>query len=505
MACYTRLTPAICVAALIAPSVAQADVTAQQVWDDWQSDLALWGTAELQVGAETMDGDTLTVSDVKITMVGPDATAEATLPEVRFTETGDGTVVVTASESYPLTLVSTAPDAPESEVAISVTQTGLEILVSGTPENTVYDISADRYALTLDQVTEAGKAIKADAMLALASLTGSYTAVTAENGDREMGYDMAADRLDLLLDVPETEDAGAVTLSGKVSEVTLDGETAIPAAVDFEAPESALMQGLRVSGGYTAGPADYIFSFKDGDESGAGTVSAEDSSLRFSFAADEASYDSRTTGLAVELSDSPLPFPVKVGIKEYGLGVKMPLSASETPQDFSARVTLDSLTVNDEVWGMIDPLKALPREPATLIAELTGSATLPHDLADPEQAEKLAEDEMPVMLNSLSLDRLTVVGAGASVEGDGAFTFDNSDMTTFEGFPRPEGKIDLRLKGLNTLIENLAKLGVVPSDQVMGARMMLGLFTTPVGEDELTSTIEVNAEGHVIANGQRLQ
>ncbi len=153
MACYTRLTPAICVAALIAPSVAQADVTAQQVWEDWQSDLALWGTAELQVGAETMDGDTLTVNDVKITMVGPDATAEATLPEVRFTETGDGTVVVTASESYPLTLVSTAPDAPESEVAISVTQTGLEILVSGTPENTVYDISADRYALTLDQVS----------------------------------------------------------------------------------------------------------------------------------------------------------------------------------------------------------------------------------------------------------------------------------------------------------------------------------------------------------------
>jgi hypothetical protein len=48
-------------------------------------------------------------------------------------------------------------------------------------------------------------------------------------------------------------------------------------------------------------------------------------------------------------------------------------------------------------------------------------------------------------------------------------------------------------------------MGLLPEDQVMGARMMMGVFATPVGDDMLTSTIEVNAEGHVIANGQRLQ
>jgi hypothetical protein len=31
------------------------------------------------------------------------------------------------------------------------------------------------------------------------------------------------------------------------------------------------------------------------------------------------------------------------------------------------------------------------------------------------------------------------------------------------------------------------------------------MFTTPVGDDMLTSTIEVNNEGHVLANGQRLR
>ena len=35
--------------------------------------------------------------------------------------------------------------------------------------------------------------------------------------------------------------------------------------------------------------------------------------------------------------------------------------------------------------------------------------------------------------------------------------------------------------------------------------MMLGMFATPVGEDELTSTIEINEQGHILANGQRIQ
>ena len=39
----------------------------------------------------------------------------------------------------------------------------------------------------------------------------------------------------------------------------------------------------------------------------------------------------------------------------------------------------------------------------------------------------------------------------------------------------------------------------------MGARMMMGLFAVPgEGEDTLKSKIEVNDEGHVLANGQRL-
>jgi hypothetical protein len=35
--------------------------------------------------------------------------------------------------------------------------------------------------------------------------------------------------------------------------------------------------------------------------------------------------------------------------------------------------------------------------------------------------------------------------------------------------------------------------------------MMMGMFATPVGDDMLETVLEVNDQGHVLANGQRLQ
>ena len=49
-------------------------------------------------------------------------------------------------------------------------------------------------------------------------------------------------------------------------------------------------------------------------------------------------------------------------------------------------------------------------------------------------------------------------------------------------------------------------MGLLPEDQAMGARMMMGMFAvTGQGEDTLTSKIEVTGDGQVKANGQRLR
>ena len=127
------------------------------------------------------------------------------------------------------------------------------------------------------------------------------------------------------------------------------------------------------------------------------------------------------------------------------------------------------------------------------------------DFLDPTQQEAAMMSNIPGEVNGVQISELTLRGAGAEITGDGAFTFNNTDLQTFDGFPRPEGQATFTINGINGLVEKLIKIGLIPADQAMLPRMMLGMFATPVGDDMLKSTIEFNAEGHVLANGQRLR
>lgn len=113
--------------------------------------------------------------------------------------------------------------------------------------------------------------------------------------------------------------------------------------------------------------------------------------------------------------------------------------------------------------------------------------------------------DVPGELNSLEINELTVRGAGVEIATEGSFIFDNSDLESFDGLPRPEGAVTIAINGANGLIDKLIQMGIVPQEEAMMPRMMMGMFTTPVGDDQLTSTLEINAEGHVLANGQRLR
>jgi hypothetical protein len=70
----------------------------------------------------------------------------------------------------------------------------------------------------------------------------------------------------------------------------------------------------------------------------------------------------------------------------------------------------------------------------------------------------------------------------------------------------PAGTINLMLVGGNGLLDTLVSMGLVPEDQAMGARMMLGLFARPGdGADTLVSEITFQEDGAILANGQRIR
>lgn len=496
----TGMRSAACIAALIAGGAAQADVTAAQVWEDWKGQLGLYGADNLTIGSEETSGGTVTVRDIAMKIDDGVTNVEVGLGDVTFAEQGDGTVSVTMAESYPITIT----DQDGVVITVVVSQTGMELIVSGDADVLTYDVSADTYGIALEDVVNGDITFNGDIGVAANKLSGTYTTSTAEM--RNISYDIDVATLDLLADIQVPgNDGGYVTASGKINGISAQSEMVLPLDMDFSSPDYLNNSGVSMKGGYTIDSAAYVFDINAEGDRVAGSISNGPSSLDGSLTNEAVSYDMQSRDVAVSMTVPDLPFPVELGLSQYGIGLEMPLVKSKDPADFGLSIDLIDLTLSDMIWNLFDAGNVLPRDPATVQLDLTGTATLGFDLMDPEQIVALEEGDQPAELNSVALNNLRIALAGALVTGAGNFTFDNSDMTTFDGMPRPEGDAIIQITGLNGLMDNLVAMGLVPEDQIMGGRMMLGMFARTTGDDQLETTVEVNGEGHLIVNGQRLR
>ncbi|MEJ6403168.1 DUF2125 domain-containing protein [Yoonia sp. 2307UL14-13] len=496
----TPLRSAVCIAALFVGGTAQADVTAAQVWDHWKTQMGLYGEDGISIGSEEVDGDTLTVSDLKATIDDGDIKVEASMGDLVFTEQGDGTVSVTMAESYPVIL--TNPDG--GVITLDVTQSGMSMIVSGDPDAMNYEVSADSYGIAFRDMVDGDVTVTGDAELVANDFSGQYTASGEDL--RDLSYDLKIASLDILVDFEIPGAAGEyVTGSGKLENMAMQADMTIPADLDFENPDDAFSKGMSMKGGYTIDSAAYVFDFNaDGDQA-SGSASNGATVLDFNIDISEIAYSVEASDMSINLTASEMPFPVEIGLAKYGVAVEAPVGKTEEPEDFGMKIDLVDLTVNDMIWDLFDAGQVLPRDPATFQFDVSGKAKALFDLMDPDQASEIAQSDMPFELESLSLNDLRLAVAGALVTGSGEFTFDNSDLETFDGMPRPEGEAVVEVNGLNALLDNLVAMGLVPEDQIMGGRMMMGMFARSVGDDQLESKLEVNGEGHVLVNGQRMR
>ena len=494
--------PAVCVAAVLSSTAVYAEVTAQQVWDDWKANMAVYGNSSMTIGSEVAEGGTLTVTDLGVNSTFEGGSVTGNLASLVLTEQGDGTVAVTMSESYPLTLTSTT-NGEQSVMNVVLNQSGLTMVVSGTPEEMTYTVDAAKYTVEMNDVTDASGAVMPVAMtFTLNNMSGTY--VTTPGELRTIDYDIAAESADLVFDATDPETGAKVTFSGKMNELASIATMTIP-PLDT-AGEEIFNAGMAIAGGFTVGAASYLFSSMDPDTGEtSGAITAMGGSLDFSFNRDAMGYDNTITGLTMDLTSTAMPFPVKLSIAEYGLGLLFPLAKTDTPTDWAAYLNLTDLAVNDEVWTMIDAGNVLPHDPATVVMDLTGTATMSSNILDPAEQAAMAAGAAPGVINSMSINDITLRIAGAEVMGTGALTFDNTDLTTFSGVPAPTGKVDLKVTGANKLMDTLIAMGMMSEDDAMGARMMLSMFANPgAGEDEFTSVLEFKDKGFY-ANGQRLQ
>lgn len=492
------LRGAVCAAALLSAPAALADVTAAEVWENWKSSIALYGEDGVSIGSEDVSGGTVTVSDLVLTMEDEGATITVNGGTLVFEEQGDGTVSVAMDESYPVTIV----DSGEGfELDLLVTQENMSIVVSGDPDAMNYDVSADTYAFRVADI-RGGEEVEGEMAMTAKGLSGSYQTDITSGLNTDFAF--AANSLDILVDVKEPGGEGYAVISGQMADMTSTGTIKLPEGADLDDPDT-FAGDFAFASDTSFGQTGFVFDVDADGEAGAGGFQAASMGVTASVSPEGILYETDLSSAVIDVTADGMPFPVSISLAQLSNSFQMPTAAGDDPAPFGYRLALLDLVVNDEIWGMGDPAGVLPRDPASIILDVSGMAKLFFDLMDPEQEQAIAMAGMPGELVSFAVNEILVSAMGAKITAGGDFTFDNTDLETFDGLPRPMGELNVGVKGANALIDNLIAMGLLPQEQATMGRMMMGMFTQPSGDDELTSKIEINAEGHVLANGQRIQ
>jgi hypothetical protein len=484
---------------------ASADVTPQEVWDSWQAMLTSAGQ-ELTIGNTADSGSAVEVTDVSVTQKDQmGGSASISFDKLTFTDNGDGTVSVAMPESYPLMLAFPSEADGPGSMKLTISQPGMAIVAGGSATETSYDFTAPNVTIKLDEITdESGKVLDTQADMVMTDATAKY--VVARDGETT-ALDMSYAAKGVVLNVSGTDNSGSGGQGkGTVSLADLTGTT----KGNFLGADVMANMAVALNSGFTL---DSTMSFgamtADLDiteASGPTKMTAIATGGAFNLALDKnrMNYGTSLNGAKFTVSGAEIPFPqVELAFAESGFSVLLPVSKSDSPQDFSFLTKLVDFTVSEDIWAMVDPGGALSREPATVIVDLKGTGFWLKDIMDP--SVQMDGMEPPGELHSLDILQVLAKAAGAEVSATGGLAFDNTDLATFGGMPRPDGKITIGIKGVNQLIDNLISLGIIREEDAMGFRMGLAMFARPgAGPDELTSEIEFK-EGGLFANGQRLQ
>ncbi len=485
-------------------SAAAAELTAKDVWNDWQRYTAGLGSRFQATENETSDG--LTLTGVTFVSQAADGAGGLTvfMDQIVMTETSDGAVTVTLPAIMPIELSTLDPEGKNLRISADYRQTGMNIVASGTRDSMRYTYDAQEIKIATTGFEKDGQPFASDNIsfeMVMESIEGETNVTAAETISYDQDLHTAALSYAFAFEIPDTQEAADIR--GQYQSVSFEGQSILPKDVaNPEDMEEMLRAGFSTDG---------VFAFQDnatsvatkspGDTTDMSIIS-DNGQLGVSLDTSGLTYEGSQENLKVSASSDQIPIPIEFGTARAAFNFAMPVIESEQFGDFAFGLEFSDFSLSDLVWGMFDPGAQLPRDPATLVLDLTGKTRLLFDFLDPTTVPTLSPGQMPAELERLDINALQLDVAGAELTGDGAFTFENSDF----GPPKPIGAVNLTLVGGNTLINQLVAMGLLPEDQAMGMRMMMGLLAVP-GEtpDTLNSRIEINDQGHILANGQRIQ
>ncbi len=491
-------------AVILMASPALADLTAEDVWANWKIFASSYGQ-EVTTDSEVKSGDSLVISGFNVKAVIPDAgEVRGRIDEIRLTERGDGAVEITMSPSYPLVLDVIGEEGETIKGEIMIDQSGLTTVVTGEPDAMNYDFLAPSLRVAMDAIEVDGETIAIGLEAILSGFNGRYELAGTDTAS--LNSSLNADEMTLAANMQDPEGEGRLVLNMSVADLAADSVGTALDMANLETFSELVDAGFNTSGSLSYGATNYSVNLEDGADAFSADGSAASGKFDFALGPDGVDYGGGNTEVQVSLSGSEIPLPeIRFGFAETEGRFTMPLTPSDEPKAFGLVSRISGLVIDEGIWSLFDPAGVLPRDPANLTVRVEGLGKWLVDITNPEVADNLGL-EAPGEINSVNLTEILLSAAGAEVTGSGSFTFDNTDLETFDGLPAPDGSVNFQIIGANGLLDKLVQMGLVPDEQAMGARMMLGLFARPGdGEDTLVSTIDVSPDGSISANGQRIR
>lgn len=482
-----------------------ADVTPDQVWQDIEAQLKDAGY--LVAATLTSSSGTLTASGLQIAQILPDSDIQVKfdIGSMTMTPNDAGEVIVTLPPSFPIDVRRDVGMDEDFQVTLNHRSTDLEIVAKQATSGVVYSYGADMIAVEMADFSADGfdpETDRVNAVMRMRDVTATALAEQTVPPSNDLQLNIG------LIEVEASANSGtedSFDLVTGISDVTYAAQIQVPEGASFDDLYPALQDGLSVTSAYDAQASHAKIFIKDGSETTTidlitGPISATNAISRTA-----AQIQGDANDLRFEMTSADLPFPVSGTIANTSYGFDMPLAANAASQSFNIVMGLTGFGMSESIWSMFDPTAHFERSPFDLVLKLSGTGVLGVDLLSDALQSREPVYGQDGQIESLQLREFRLSGLGAEVTADGAFSFDNSDLVTFDGAPRPTGEATLVVRGLNQLMDGLTNAGLIASDDIFMARMMLGAFMTPSGEDELTSDFEITPDGKVFSNGQRLR
>jgi len=435
------LSLSLSTAALLAATPAMAEINADQLWALWQQQAAEFGYA--MTAQATPNGSGLTLTNVTSGMMIEDVSLTTTIEQVTLTNQPDGSVAISVAEAMTYSITGFDDhDAPDA-INILLSLTGFAGVASGSPENLTLTTGFDRAAIS-DVEFIGGDQSEIPEMNYDVSLEGYAATATYDFSDPAMlGFGGTGTLAGLTFDVEMFEPAsgaepvptpmpqpnppapgkvvtpaapqptpmpaptggrgdGHLNLSIRLVGMDSTSTGTMPRGVDLVNIES-LPEGFSVSGDSSYSSASASFMFADTYENVDFSASNTGGTIGFGLSEENIRYALAATGVNINLATNEMPFPVAASADSTALSIDMPLAQSATPSPFSASIAYQGVSVDESLWAMVDPGQAIPRTPASVLIDLSGTVQLFVDLMSIDPESMMAP---PGELRDLTLNNL---------------------------------------------------------------------------------------------------